>query len=188
MLTSQAIAAGGMLEFQESGNFFRLLATGGDVTIRFYRKGAQFADAVGVSAGYAETFGEGFDKITIESVTAQTVKFAIRLGSQIRFDMPPQGNVSVTNFSGSVVQSKKTVTNAAGDLLAANPARRYLLIQNNDAAGVVFINFSGAATAANGLKIAPGGNYTADASFCPVNAISAIGSIASNANVIVVEG
>ena len=79
-----------------------------------------------------------------------------------------------------------TVTNTAADIMTENQVGRDILIQNNDAAGIVYLNFSGTATASGTmLSLDPG-----DSIFLKniTNAISAIGSIASNANVAISEG
>ena len=83
----------------------------------------------------------------------------------------------------------KTVTNGSAALVAANAARTYLLIQNNDGAGFISVNLTGAAaTTANGIRIAPGGFWEWTGESIPTGAITAIGSIASNPNIVVVEG
>lgn len=79
-----------------------------------------------------------------------------------------------------------TVTSSSTTILAANTARKNLLIQNNDATGIIYINFATTATTAN-LKIGPSATLYLTG-IIPVTAIRAIGSIASNANVVVVEG
>lgn len=98
---------------------------------------------------------------------------------------------SVSNLpaqQGAMTQAAATVTNASGQLLAAKANRRVLIVQNNDATGNIFVNLTGvAATVANGIKIAPGGSLILDV-YAPSAAITAIGDIASNANVIVIEG
>jgi len=90
-----------------------------------------------------------------------------------------------TNAVGSNAQA--TVTNVSAQLLAANAARKYLLIQNNDAAGDIFINFGAAATLLNGLKIQAGGSYELNCNVL-TGAINAIGSIANNPNIVIVQG
>jgi hypothetical protein len=60
-----------------------------------------------------------------------------------------------------------------------------LLVQNNDAAGSIYLNFGGTATLANGFKIPPGGVWEWN-TFQSSQAVSAIGSIASNANIITI--
>lgn len=190
MLLSVTLGAGGSVEFNEVGDFFRLMSAPAAVDVAFYQQGRKVAESPGVSGGYAEKFAEHYDKFTLTSATAQTIQFAARLGNSVQYDAPPTGNVTVTNpiaQQGAFTQAPKTVTSASAPHLAALATRRYLLIQNNDAAGIVYVRLDGAvATAANGIKLAPGAsleifNYT------PTGAISAIGDIASNANVIMVE-
>jgi hypothetical protein len=101
-----------------------------------------------------------------------TVSGAIDLGAPV-------------NATGSNAQ--KTVTNASASMVAANATRKYLLIQNKDAAGDIYINFGAAATMDNGLKIAAGGSFELNSNILTAQ-IFAIGSIASNANIVVVEG
>ena len=79
------------------------------------------------------------------------------------------------------------MTNASAQLLAANAARQYLLIQNKDGAGNLYIAFGKAATVANGVRIIPGGAYEL-VGVCSTQEIRAIGDIASNPNVTTVEG
>jgi glutamate 5-kinase len=85
------------------------------------------------------------------------------------------------------VNVNATVTNVSAQLLAANVNRAYLIIQNKDSAGTIYVNFGAAATVANGIAIAPGGAYELNGT-CSTQQIFAIGSIGSNANVVTVEG
>lgn len=184
------LVAGVPVGFNETADFFRVLAfPDNDLTVIFYKNGAEVARAENVGAGYAENVGSAFDRIVLVSAGGGGLDYVTRLGGVVTYDTPPNGNVTVTNTSGAVVNTAKTVTNADGQLLPAKAGRRYLLIQNKDAAGIVYISFgAGAATVANGVKIAAGGSFAADANFCPDNEIRAIGSIANNPNVVVVEG
>lgn len=183
------LAAGVAVEFQEESDFFRVLdAPAADLTLIFYKQGKEVSRALNVGSGYAETFrNESFDKIRISSTAGGVVNFVTRLGIDVRYDKPPTGNVAITNTSGAFTQAQKTVTNATGQVLAANASRRYLLIQNNDASGVIYVTLDGtAATTAKGIKIDAGGSIELQ-NFVPNGAINAIGSIASNANVVAVE-
>jgi hypothetical protein len=190
MLITTQISAGERLEFYEPGDFFRLLDATFPVKITYYKNGQEIALAEGVGEGYAEKFDrQEFDRYTITSVNAQTIQFAARLGNQINYDAPPTGDVNILNKRGAFTQSTKTVTTASALLLAAKPLRSYLLIQNNSTTGDIFINLAGAgATVTDGIKIAANGGSYELQDFNPTGAIFAIGSIASNANVIVVEG
>lgn len=90
-------------------------------------------------------------------------------------------NTEPANFSNSAI----TVTNASQEFAAANSDRKYLLIQNKDSVGNIYVNFGAAATVANGVKIIPGGNYELN-NIAPNNSVNIIGDIASNANVVLV--
>jgi hypothetical protein len=183
------MTAGQRIEFVEPGDFFRLMAATATITVEYYKDGKELAEGTLVSVGYAEKFNEGsFDKIAITSTAAQTLTFATRLGNEVLYDTPPNGQVTVTNTAGAFTQAQKTVTNASATMLTANTARRYLLIQNNDATGDIYVTTNGvAATTTNGIKIRAGGSYEIQG-FAPTGAINAIGSIASNANIVAVEG
>lgn len=101
------------------------------------------------------------------------------------------GSISVSNIpanGGAFANTGKTVINASAQLLAANASRRFLLIQNKDPGGNIWVTLDGsAATEGNGVKIVPGGSLILD-SYAPTGAIYAIGDIASNANIVTVEG
>lgn len=89
--------------------------------------------------------------------------------------------------TATLTQTTPTVTNTAANILSANAARKSVIIQNNNASnGIVYINFGATATTAH-FQIGPGQSLFMNAGL-PVTAISAIGSIASNANVVVIEG
>lgn len=187
MHVKTTINAGTTIPFIEQSDFFRLLASTLPITVEFYKNGAKIAEAIDINGGYAERIPDGFDKITIYSATTQIIQFVTRNGGDVRYDNLT-GNVAITNVNGAFTHTTPTVTTTSGQLKAANTARRYLLIQNNDLSGDIFVRVDGAtATAANGIKIAAGSAMELS-SFVPTGAITAIGSIASNANVIVVEG
>lgn len=122
--------------------------------------------------------------------TAQAVQFWYGSGDagSRRFSGSVSGTVNIGNTSGAFTQAQATVTNASGQLLAANAARRYLLIQNNDTSGDIYVTLDGtAATTAKGLKIAAGGALELQG-YAPTGAINAIGSLATQSNVVTVEG
>lgn len=99
------------------------------------------------------------------------------------------GTVAVTSNKNPILSptfTAKTVTNASASLVAASSTRQYLLIQNKDATGNIYVSTNGTTTAANGVKIGPGESY--EMPFGCALAITALGDIASNANIVVVEG
>lgn len=189
MYQAQTISAGIAVDFHEQADFFRLLAAPAtDCTVIFYRDGAEVSRAENIGAGYAEAFDVPFSKISIKSTGGGAVAFVTRIGADVRYDTPPTGNVAVTNTGGAFVNAQGTVANVSGQLLAAKSNRRYLLVQNNDAAGDIYLRLDGgAATSATGIKITAGGSYEVTG-YAPTGAITAIGSVASNANIITVEG
>lgn len=194
MYIEQTLSAGVAVEYSEAADFFRMMAAPQqDATIIFYKQGKEVSRAVNVGAGYAERFpGEGIDRVRIVSTAGGAFAFVMRLGGDVRYDSPVlSGNVSVSNLpatKGAFTQANATVTNASGTLIAADAARRYLLIQNNDAAGVIYVTLDGqTATTALGLKISAGGTLELQGYVC-TGAVKAIGSIASNANVVTVVG
>lgn len=188
MLLTLTIAAGQSAEFADLGDYFRLMQASDACDVYFYRQGAEVARAEGVTGGYSETFAGSFDKFVIVSSTTQQIQFAARLGNRVGYDAPPVGNVTITNVNGAFANAQKTVTNASGQVLAANANRRYLLIQNNDSSGVIYVRLDGAvATSATGIKIAAGGSLELQG-YVPTGAITAIGDLVSNANIVAVEG
>lgn len=176
------------------GKYFTTLACSNPINVRFYKGGKQL-DLGQISqllAGLEVTLGNigdteaAFDRIEIDVNGTDTVQVGIGNG-QARYNRS-QGSVAITNVNGAFTQIQKTVTNANAILVPNNSARRYLLIQNNDAIGDIYVNLAGAgATLASGLKIPAGGSYECQG-YLPTGYIFCIGSIASNANVVVVEG
>lgn len=81
-----------------------------------------------------------------------------------------------------------TVTNASETILAANSARKGLIIQNVDSSDNVRVNLAGAtATVTNGIQLAPGQSITLMMPACPTNAITAIREGSADTTVHVVE-
>ncbi|MDD2932748.1 MAG: hypothetical protein PHO76_02575 [Methylotenera sp.] len=106
-------------------------------------------------------------------------------GAKISGSVSIMGDVTPVRATGANTQ--KTVTNASTEMVAANASRSYLLIQNKDTAGNIYINFGAEATVGNGLKIDAGGSYELNGNMLTA-AIFTIGDIGSNANIVVIEG
>ena len=195
---SVALGAGQTVKFIDLGNFLRVLSANSAITVRTFRNGQVVTESVDVYTGYAEQFDDDnkFDAVEVYSASAQTVQIVIRNGQVVYYDQAPTGNVTVNgnvtvdnatpvNAAGSNTQ--KTVTNSSSSLVAANPTRKFLAIQNKDASGKVYINFCAAATVANGILIPAGGYFEVNSNMLTAQ-IFAIGDLTSNANVVVVEG
>lgn len=181
-------------ELNVPGKFFTILGSTNAVNVRLYAKGQLLSlgeiKALGAGlevGGMAE--GVYFDRVQVDATAADTITIGIGNG-QSRYN---RGASNVTMIQNRVAQmvpvnTAKTVTNASAQLLAANSNRQYLLIQNRDPSGSLYVNFgAGAATTANGVQIGPGGSYELDL-VVPTTAVQCIGSTASNPNVLVVEG
>ncbi|WP_151446726.1 hypothetical protein [Lacisediminimonas profundi] len=97
MYINQPLTAGARYEFSEPIDYIYILtAATADLTMEWYRQGRKVDEVQNVGAGYAEFFREPIDRIVIVSTGGQTVKFATRLGAEIRNDTPPNGNVTIT--------------------------------------------------------------------------------------------
>lgn len=100
------------------------------------------------------------------------------------------GTVTIDNVNGGFSQGRDNVTNVAETIIAANANRRYLGIQNNDAAQVLRITLDGdVPTATAGFRIQPGEFFEVPG-FCCTGAVQAImeGATATANNVEWVEG
>lgn len=86
----------------------------------------------------------------------------------------PYVNPGVYNTT-SFTQAGVSVLVTSTSILAANPARTYLLIQNQDATNPIWISLTGITAVANNsfLKIAAGGVYEINSAIC-ANAITGI--------------
>lgn len=178
------LGANGTQRLLVSGNYFKILAATGAVDVRsdFGRMDSLI-------------FGQGLEKtpfsyLEFRDASGAANNLTIFIGDENFID-GQTGNFAVTATvpvrSASFVNANPTVTTASAQLIAANVNRAYLLIQNKDASGQIYINFGFAATVANGVQISPGGAYELSGNVS-TQQIFAIGSIASNANVVTVEG
>jgi len=83
-------------------------------------------------------------------------------------------------------QYSVTVTSSSTEIIPENSKGRDIFIQNNDSSAIVYLNFSGAATVSDTMiKLEPDDSVSISST---TNAVYAIGSTASNANVAVSEG
>lgn len=185
----EAIQAGATVKFNIPGRNFRLIETTGPVNVTFYRRGAEIAESVQVEAGYSEKWeqdSEGFEQVEFYSATAQTIKFAVRMESSVSYDRAV-GNVAVTNVGGPFTHSNPSVPVASSLVVAANAARRYLMIQNKDVSLEIYVRTDSAAGILNGLKVGPGDSLEFQG-YVPTGSIY-IGSPGGiNSNVVVVQG
>lgn len=192
------IAVGEKRDFAIRGDTIRVISsTTGGVKTYFETKGGE--SSFYLEVGEEATFNDlNFFSIEIshDAGVEQTLVLAVGEGAKIG-SAKVSGAVTIT--SGSVTISTLTptratgantnpaVTNVSAQLVAVNASRSYLLIQNKDAVGNIYINFGAAATVANGIKIPSNGSFELNCNVLTA-VINAIGDIASNNNVVVVTG
>lgn len=199
MYQQVTLEAGVAVEFQEAADFFRLMASAPtDVEVIFYAAGREVSRATAIEAGYAERFAVQIDRVRITSVAGGAIAFVLRLGNEVRYDKAPSGTVSgtvaVSNlgatqgaYSRAAIAAQDAVT--AGTILAANAARRYCLVQNNDATKYLRLRVDGTApTTSTGIRIAPGGYWESSPGYAPNGAIKVIAETAGGIAVEALEG
>jgi hypothetical protein len=149
------LIAGEYKHLQLVGKSFELLATVGAIDVEFFQRGASFDTARSMEAGFYDKPEGGFDSLGFVSVTSQTIKIAYGLGTG-GYNRT-QGSVEIIGNLGAASQPQITLTNANQVLAAANAARRYIAVQNNDSAAVMRLTVDGTpATATRGFRILPG--------------------------------
>ena len=172
------IAANGQVLLPAPNTHFFIIAATGTVGIQ----GDTFGQIDGLTAGQGMN-NTPFNKLTIidQSGAANTVKLLIAPGEFTNQILSATVNIGRVPNSGSFANAQASITTASAQLLAANAARQYLMVQNNDPAATIYLGFGAAAvTAANGLRLLPGQAYEQ----CGVvtnQAIQVIGSAATTA-------
>lgn len=97
-------------------------------------------------------------------------------------------SIQVVPYRGLPTDRSVTATTSAAVLAAANPARKYLLIQNNDASIAIWVSFTGTASAGAGsFKISAGASMVFEGGFVPTTSASVI-SASGTVQVSAMEG
>lgn len=178
------ITANGVYRLPVAGTLFKLLLSTGAVNVR-----SDNIDLKSLITGQG-MMNTPFNYLTFTDVSGASNTLRIVVADSEFID-GMTGSMTITanknTVSAAFANTAATVTNASAQLLAASTTRQYLMIQNKDASGNIYVNFGAAATVANGIKIPPGGNYELN-NIVSTQAIFAIGDIASNANVLTVVG
>lgn len=191
---TESFTAGETKRYEATGTFFRLLLAASAVSVSFFRNRQRIDESVkNVTTGFYFETPLGFDAVEITSVAAQTLTLITSEG-KVGFSDSVNitgGTVAVSGLTPSRfagANTAKTVTTSSASLVAALATRSYLLIQNKDATGSIYIRF-GTSTAyvSIGIKIGPGQSYEQNCNVT-TGAMTAIGDIASNPNIVVVEG
>lgn len=165
------------------------MTTSAPVSVDFRKAGRSIGEsAENVQAGYYAEPADGYEGFTIQSATAQTATVAISDGSGgydrtvgdvtilgvAAVSVSNVAAVSVSNTGGAFSTTAPAVTNADSQVLAANAARRYLMVQNQDSTANVYLRFGGAANVGAGsIKLPPGG-YLELAGYCSTDSLHAV--------------
>ena len=183
-ITQYTFAANETKRLLVNGLYFKILTSTGLLKVV-----SDFGTIDGISGGQGLEKTE-FNYLTITNKTAAVNTVSILIGDENFID-GLTGTVVVSQsknpVSGNFVNVSSTVTTASGQLLAANANRQYLLIQNKDTNGAIYVAFGAAATVANGVLIPAGGNFEM-ASCVSTQPVFAIGTVAVNSNIVTVEG
>ena len=153
-LLEQAIGAGETANFA-GGNYFRIMESVAAVTVRFYKDGSEVGKAEGVLSGFwAEAApDDSFDKVTVYSATAQTIKVTVASG-KMGYDRIT-GSVAVAKATGASDAAHVALASGATDTIALDATRRALIIGSLANNGGNFLN--GPAAGANrGRELQPG--------------------------------
>lgn len=187
------LTAGVTQQFRRGGVGLEILSSTAAIDLNTYSpQGGQSASMTACLGGQfinGVTFG-GFD---VKSTTTQTVRLLVLdagEGGGSR-NVALNGNLNLGTVpatqSNAFVNTNRTVTSTSTAVLGGNSARQYLLIQNKDSTGTIWVAFGAAATQANGLRIPPGGYWEWDGTV-PVSTVNVIGDLATQSNVITIEG
>jgi len=175
--------AGASAQVFAVGTYFRIQTCTGALSVV-----GEFGEVSPILAGQGLK-NSPFTRLQLKNLTAFPNSGSIIVASDEFVDqqMVLSGVVSTNqnNFS-NVSQNDVTVTTSSNQVLAARAARRYLLIQNKNASGNVSLSLSGSAVLGGGISLPPGGMY--EPLVCGNGAINAIGDLASNPNLLVLEG
>jgi hypothetical protein len=178
------VPGGGSYRLLVSGQYFKILSATAAVKVQ-----ADFGTLDGIIAGQGlENTPFSYLMITNKSGADNTL--SIIIGDE-NFVDGMSGNVAISKgcqaISNAFVNAAATVTTSSSQIIAVNLVRQYLLIQNKDASGNIYISFGTAATVAAGIKIPPGGAFELPGTVSS-QAIFAIGDLANNANIVTLEG
>lgn len=180
------IAPGQAFELTAAGNYVRVRYSAVDLTIENMDKAGEIVELSQGDDVELSSFKNL--RISHDSLAEQEVKLLIATNKKAGSS---QVSGTISFGAGGMSQSRATVSNAASvQLLPANTARKYLLIQNNDLSTVMRLTLDGsAAKAGEGFRIEPGASFEL-ATYAAAGAINAIMETATAAadNVEILEG
>lgn len=178
------IPAGSVEEFAVVGDYIRLKTA--SVPVQFVVE--ETGESIELEQGDAANLS-AFKRVKVMHFSGANQAIVFYVGNGTSADSAKVGgSVAVSQLPvAAVVQSAPAVGTASVQMLAANLARKLLLLQNGNAAAKVWVNLAGAAaSSADGVLLAPGASLLLDVC-CPTAAIFAISDTAGAA-LVVVEG
>lgn len=178
------VPASGSYRLMVQGDYFKILAASGAVDVL-----GNWGRLSGLTAGQGLEESP-FQSLLFTDKTGGPNVLRVVIGDQ-KFIDGVSGSAAISSNVvarvGGMTHTSVTVTNASAQHVAANAARQYIAVQNRDVSGILYLRFGAAATTATGILIPPGQSYESGA-VVSTQAVHIIGSIASNANVLIVEG
>lgn len=176
------ISAGASAILQVTGDYFKVMSVTSAINIT-----SDFGSLKGLTAGQGLENTQ-FTCLTIQNPSGASNTIRIFIGDENFID-GMTGSIAVSSTTTSrdtYTHTPATVTTTAANAVAA-ASRDYIAVQNKSATGTIYVHFNGAATVANGLRLRPGDFWESGAS-CPQGAVSCIGDIASNPDVLIITG
>lgn len=168
------LTAGGSQIILVESAYFRIMTATGPVDVI----GDTFGTLPAVQAGQGMQ-NTPYKRLTLRDASGAPNSGTILCSGDLFIDNRTIGNVAITNkdaLNGAMARLSANVgSGAVTTLAAANAARRYVLVQNNDAAIYLRLRVDGTdPTTAAGLRIPPGGAWESPAGFAPTGAIKVI--------------
>lgn len=155
-LYSINVAAGAAFDLAAFGDYVLVRSSAVDLIIENPENG----EKIEVSQGDDFQF-DRFSSLRISHSDGadQAIKLIISTGKRAG-SAKVGGAISLANLpavNGAFTQGRVSLTNVNQAIIAAKATRRYLLIQNNDAAAIMRVTLDGtAATASAGFRVQPG--------------------------------
>lgn len=188
--SSYRIPAGEKIEIAAAGNYVQVRESAVDLIIEHPEKNEKIEASQGDDFQFTDfsrlyvTNTGGVDATVKLTISKDKKAGSAKVGGSVNV----AGSVTLAN--GAMTQGRASVTNADQAIIAANASRRYLLVQNNDAAAVLRVRLDGnAATASQGFRVGAGDSLELS-TFAPTGAIHCMMETATAAvgNVEFVEG
>lgn len=183
------IGAGKSEDVAVSGDYVRVKTAGVSVRIE---AGLGAVDAT-VEQGDALNL-KPFESLKISHASGVDQTVTLLIGNGTSSDSAKVGgSVDVTSLPANGISinqiSTPTIIPISTTILAENPARKFLLLQNNEAATIVYLGIGVAAVIGVGVKLAPGASLLLD-KWVPKGQINAISDavISNNTLFAVLEG